>query len=316
MQQALQAFIRKHSAPEIRGFGFVEITTKEPDHCARKLRMLGFSAVGAHRNRAATLYRQGSILILLSADPAGYARQFQNTHGTSVCAFAVHVDDAPDALEYAELSGAQRYRKALHHELDVNIPALVGPAHVLVYMVDHLGDDIFHQLEFKTASNNDDLAADCGLKSIEQITLHSSSEYFGPCIQFYRDALGLREAARRENQASLHLCLESDGALLNFETSDSETSPCLGEIRTIQLATEDIQGSVAHLLERGVKFVRRNSEEDNPHSGRRNDRKSSHGIIQIPNPSPGTAGPNVLVAQTLPVLGNVSFELVQRYEPQ
>lgn len=317
MHQALYGPDRNSAPPGIQKLGFIEVTTEEPERVDDIMSRLGFSAVGSHRNRAATLYRQGSAHILVSSDRAGYARQFRNLHQTSACAFALHVDDAPATLEYAECSGAQRYRKHLANELDVNIPALIGPGHTLVYLMDEFAEDVFQQLEFKPASNDGSFSGDCGVTSIEQITLRVGREFADSCMQFYRHALGLHPgkactpAWGRTEPSGLCLALESGTAGIDFELNDRNSHADTGEVGVIQLATADIHASVACLQAHQIAFARgdgRKSEKDHPVM-------ASEQLVQKVVAKPGQQQSSLLRARTLPVLGRICIELVQTPAP-
>lgn len=317
MHQALYRPGRHPAPPAILNLGFIELTTDQPDLTGGTLSRLGFSAVGTHRNRPATLYRQGAIHILLSADRAGYARQFRNAHSTSACAFALQVDDAPYALEYAESSGAQRHRKNLANELDVNIPALVGPGQTLVYLMDEFAEDVFQQLEFKPASNDGSYAGDCGLTGIEQITLYVDQEYAEPCVEFYRHALNLTErkgclptwdVASRTAQC---LGLENGHGCINFEITGGPRRANMGEVGVIHLATSDIHTSVDRLRSHSIEFSTPCASGADAAGTLGNDPK----VIQSVGGEPLKASPALLRARTMPILGDISIELVQAPAP-
>lgn len=318
MHHALHGAGRHLAPPDIRRFGFVELTTDEPDGAGETLRRLGFSAVGSHRNRAATLFRQGSIYLLVSADRAGYARQFRTAHGTSVCALSLHVDDSPHTMEFAEAVGAQRYRKSLANELDVNIPALVGPGHLLVYLVDSFAEDVFHHLEFKPASNDEMIGGDAGLQSLDRLTLCVDPEYAESCLNFYRDALDLHEDTGRSppqvstSEAPRCLLLQKGDAGIEIPIgNDAAADDSLGEVRMLHFATRDIQASITRLQAAGIEFVEPELESGSNHPSRQASAELDSPLIQCTESPKGTGSELLLSARTVPLLGPVSIQLCQ-----
>lgn len=317
MHQALHRPDRHPVPPSFQRLGFIELTTDEPDQMAEILSRLGFSAAGAHRTRPATLFRQGAIHILVSSDRAGYARQFRNLHSTSACAYALQVDDAPAALEYAEYAGAHRYRKNLANELDVNIPALVGPGQTLVYLMDDFAEDVFQQLEFKPASNDDKFSGDCGLVSIEQITLQVGHEFADSCLRFYRHALCLQQSKDClppwMNIEESGRCLAVGGGhdCIDFRLTSETDQAGTGQIAVIHLSTADLSASVQRLLAQDIAFAEPDGQP--PETG------SSAGaagrfIQKVFTPRDKGQRP-LFRARTLPILGNISIELVEKREP-
>ena len=85
------------------GVEFVEFAVDERAAVGfeQTLRGLGFQKAGIHRSKAVTRWRQGDINIVVNADKEGFAHSFNITHGTSVCALALRVDDAAATADRA-----------------------------------------------------------------------------------------------------------------------------------------------------------------------------------------------------------------------
>ena len=86
-----------------RGVEFVEFAMDEASASAFEttLRGLGFAHTGAHRSKAVSRWQQGDINIVVNSDKEGFAHSFNITHGASVCAIALRVDDAAATVERA-----------------------------------------------------------------------------------------------------------------------------------------------------------------------------------------------------------------------
>ena len=69
----------------INGFEFVEFAAPQGEgpRMRKYLEQLGFTAVAKHRERAITLFRQGTINFLLNEQPDSFASDFAAEHGPS-----------------------------------------------------------------------------------------------------------------------------------------------------------------------------------------------------------------------------------------
>ena len=120
-----------------RGVDFVEFAMDEGTAEAFEgvLRCLGFAKAGVHKSKAVNRWRQGGIDLVVNTDKEGFAHSFNITHGSSVCALALKVDDAAATLERAVRLLDQPFGQAVGPgELD--IPAVRGLGGSLLYFVD------------------------------------------------------------------------------------------------------------------------------------------------------------------------------------
>src|SRR5579859_2369034 len=89
--------------PRFDGIEFIEFAVD--DEAARRLgeqlRDLGLHYVGRHRSKAVDLFRQGRVNFVLNSELDSAASEHFQLHGTSVCAMALRVDDAQQALARA-----------------------------------------------------------------------------------------------------------------------------------------------------------------------------------------------------------------------
>src|SRR5262245_37944415 len=127
-----------------RGFEFVEFTGPDVTQLSHVMEALGFVAIARHRSKNVTLYRQGGINFILNGEGKGFPKQFADSHGPSVCAIAIRVDDAPKVMARAQQLGA----KAL-----VNEP---GPMEVVLPGIEGIGGSrIFYIYRFEEAGSID-----------------------------------------------------------------------------------------------------------------------------------------------------------------
>ncbi|GAB4069210.1 sugar phosphate isomerase/epimerase and 4-hydroxyphenylpyruvate domain-containing protein [Ancylobacter sonchi] len=116
---------------------FIEFAIAEAERpgLEKLLRAFGFGRAGRHRSKDVDLWSQGDIRLVLNSDAEGFAHSYQITHGTSVCALALRVPDAREAIERARALLDLPHAGAVGPgELD--IPAVRGVGGSLVYFLD------------------------------------------------------------------------------------------------------------------------------------------------------------------------------------
>ena len=86
---------------ETTGMSFVEFASRgeEAQRLGGYLESMGFSKIGKHKNKAADLYQQGDIRIVLNQETSGHAATQWNARGTTVCDIGIEVASAGDTLE-------------------------------------------------------------------------------------------------------------------------------------------------------------------------------------------------------------------------
>src|ERR1700754_4010967 len=83
------------------GFEFIEYTAPNVADVHALFERMGFRAVGRHRSKQVTLYRQGDTNFIVNAEPHSHGASFAHAHGPSACAMAFRVKNAGTA--YREL---------------------------------------------------------------------------------------------------------------------------------------------------------------------------------------------------------------------
>jgi 4-hydroxyphenylpyruvate dioxygenase len=123
--------------PKLAGIEFVEFAL---DHPARAelgglLGTLGFRHAGTHRSKDVELWRNGSVNLVLNAEPDSAASERFEQLGPSVCAMALRVDDPERVVARAEALVYPVWRERVG-EGERNIPAVRAPDGTLVYLVE------------------------------------------------------------------------------------------------------------------------------------------------------------------------------------
>jgi 4-hydroxyphenylpyruvate dioxygenase len=244
------------------GFEFVEFTGPDPGFLRQQLEQLGFEAVGRHRNKNVTHYRQGGINFILNAEPASHAANFAAMHGHSVNALAFRVLDAGHALEQAVKRGA----RAANHPIgpmELNIPAIEGVGGSLIYLVDR---DNIYDIDFTPLQASED--AGVGLTYIDHLTHNLYRGNMDKWTRFYEEIFNFREiryfdiegqATGLVSRAMTSPCGKIRIPLNESQDDQSQIEEFLaryrGEgIQHIALGTDDIYATVRELKDRGVPF--------------------------------------------------------------
>jgi 4-hydroxyphenylpyruvate dioxygenase len=117
------------------GFEFVEYTAPDVAELHALFERMGFRAVGRHRSKDVTLYRQGEVNFVVNAEPGSHGARFAQAHGPSACAMAFRVRDAAAAYRKLIAAGAKPFHNQVG-PMELNIPAIEGIGGSLIYLVD------------------------------------------------------------------------------------------------------------------------------------------------------------------------------------
>jgi 4-hydroxyphenylpyruvate dioxygenase len=251
------------------GVEFVEFAVDERGavDLERTLSGLGFRKAGIHRSKAVTRWRQGDINIVVNADKEGFAHSFNITHGTSVCALALRVDDAPGTVERAVTLLDQPFQQPVGPG-EMNIPAVRGLGGSLLYFVDHkTGLDRLWDVDFQSAEGDDFTGA--GLSSVDHVSQSMHYEEMLTWLLFYTSLLDVRKTpvqtvidpggvvqsqAIETQDGSLRLILNASQSQRTL--SSRFLSDLFGSgVQHIALATGDILATVERLKANGIDLL-------------------------------------------------------------
>ena len=250
------------------GVEFIEFAIgpgERPDFEA-KLGMLGFSKLGRHRSKDVARWTQGDINIVVNAEPSGFAHSYYLTHGASVCAIALRVDDANAAVERATALLDEPFRQSIGPgELD--IPAVRGLGGSLVYFVDRkAGLDRLWDIDFLPIPR-DGVARPAGLTGIDHIQQAMRYEEMLSWMLFYTSLLRIEatpvvDVVDPGGLVQSQALVTSDGsvrlALNATQSHQTRAARFLGErlgagFHHIAFATQDISATAARLAEAGLR---------------------------------------------------------------
>jgi 4-hydroxyphenylpyruvate dioxygenase len=257
--------------PQCLGTEFLEFaideTTAKPFEAL--LHSLGFARSGQHKSKSVTRWTQGGINVVVNTEKEGFAHSYNITHGTSVCAIGLRVDDAAATLERARELLDQPFRQAVGPG-ELEIPAVRGVGGSLLYFIDPKSDLArVWEVEFEPAGGSSADAANAGLLTVDHISQSMHYEEMLSWLLFYTSLLDVSKMPEQDvldpgGLVKSQVIQSADGALrLVLNASQSKhalSSRFLWEafgsgVQHIAFATGDIFETVRRLEENGVALL-------------------------------------------------------------
>jgi 4-hydroxyphenylpyruvate dioxygenase len=218
------------------GFEFVEYTAPDVGQLKALFETLGFSAVARHRSKDVTLYRQGEINFIVNAEPDSFAQAFARVHGPSVCAMAFRVKDAGAAFKRAQSLGARPVLGKIG-PMELNIPAIEGIGHSLIFLVDRYGDRSIYDVDFVSVPDVEAIPRGVGLTYVDHLTHNVHRGRMDLWADFYERLFNFREIRY----------FDIEGKQTGLK-SKAMTSPC-GKIRIPINESSDDRSQIQEYLE-------------------------------------------------------------------
>ena len=252
------------------GVEFVEFAADERvgADLARLFAGLGFPQGRRAQSKAVTHWAQGAINLVLNCDKEGFAHSYQLTHGPSVCAMCLKVDDAGATLDRAEKLRDTPFRQAVGPG-ELEIPAVRGLGGSLLYFVDpasELGRALGHRFQGAVQPRR---TAGAGLTAIDHVSQSMHYEEMLSWLLFYTSLLDVNKTPQLDvidpgGIVRSQVIQSADGALriaLNASQSQQTlSSRFLTEyfgsgVQHIAFATDDIVATVKQLRANGVAML-------------------------------------------------------------
>src|SRR5262245_5408599 len=251
------------------GTEFIEFTVDEAGASALEglLSGLGFAKSGQHIHKSVTRFSQGTINIVLNSEKEGFAHSYNLTHGSSVCAIGLKVDDAAATLDRAQRLLDTPFRQAVGTG-ELEIPAVRGRFGTSVYLTDPKTDlTRVSEIEFTPVVER--ASADAGLIKVDHISQSMHYEEMLTWLLFYTSLLDLSKLPEQDvldpgGLVKSQVVQSSDGTLrliLNAsQSAHTQSSRFLSEafgsgVQHIALATNDIFSTAKALAAKGVPLL-------------------------------------------------------------
>jgi 4-hydroxyphenylpyruvate dioxygenase len=269
------------------GIEFVEYATPRPQALGQVLESMGFRPVARHRSREVTLYRQGSMNLVVNSDTDDARAAAREGGNPVLSAVAFRVHDARLAHERCTELGA--WETPSHAKaMELNIPGIHGPGGSRFLFVDRYKDFSIYDIDFvpiPTVDPAPSAIADMSYFGVVQyIGLGRSAEW----IAFYERMFGFvgipddqRFGVMPAGKLMHSPCRKFMWQLI--EPTSVDVDDARESLQRIGIGAPDVNAAVAALRARGVQFV---------------DSAQLH--------------PDDRGALTRTLLGSVAFELVHR----
>lgn len=180
------------------GTEFIEfaIDEKSAIEFENVLRGLGFTRTGMHKSKSVTRWQQGAVNLVVNTEKEGFAHAFNITHGTSVCAIGLTVDDAEATLRRAKGLLDQPFHQAVGPG-ELEIPAVRGVGGSLLYFIDHKSDlGQVWDIEFEPPETTNGPQA--GLLDVDHISQSMRYEEMLSWLLFYSSLLDISRLPLRD----------------------------------------------------------------------------------------------------------------------
>src|ERR1700741_53009 len=129
----------------IDGIEFIEFAPSQPQALGSVLQKMGCQAIARHRSREVTLYRQGTMNLIVNAHDTKEATP-------ALKAIALRVRDAGQAWAHALAIGAWEMPTRAS-AMELNIPGIHGVGDSLIYFVDRHQDFSIYDVDFVFEAN-------------------------------------------------------------------------------------------------------------------------------------------------------------------
>ncbi len=250
------------------GFEFVEYTAPDTRELEKLFIQLGFTAIAKHRSKDVVLYRQGNINFIINHEPDSFAQAFAKVHGPSICAFAIRVEDAVGCYKRCLKLGAKPHNTDAGL-MEINIPAIMGIGHSLIYLVDRYNEHSIYDVDFIPLNNIDYHPVGLGLTEIDHLTHNVYHGCMDKWAEFYQQLFNFRQTryfdihgkiTGLKSRAMASPCGKIRIPINEPSDAKSQIQEYLdayhGEgIQHIALHTDDIYSTVQSLNDKGIVLM-------------------------------------------------------------
>jgi 4-hydroxyphenylpyruvate dioxygenase len=252
------------------GVEFIEfaVDDRTADELSDFFSGIGFQKAAQHKSKAVTRWTQGAVNLVINKEKEGFAHSHYITHGPSVCALGLKVQDAPAALDRAEKLRDTPFRQKVGPG-ELEIPAVRGMGGSLLYFLDPTSQLAkVWDIEFEPLTP-DSGRAEAGLTVVDHISQSTHYEDMLSWLLFYSSLLDVRKTPQVDVNdpggiVRSQVIETADGSLriaLNASQSQrTQSARFLHEyfgsgVQHIAFGTDDIVATVARLKANGVDIL-------------------------------------------------------------
>jgi 4-hydroxyphenylpyruvate dioxygenase len=242
------------------GIEFIEFATSHPQALGGVLETMGFRPIARHRSREVELYRQGTMNIVVNAQPADLPRTAQPVERPVISAFAVRVRDADLAFRRALDLGAWGI-PVRARAMELNIPAIHGVGESLIYFVDRHDKFSIYDVDFNTIPTVDPHPPALSGLHFFGLVQYVGTDRTADWVEFYSRIFGFTALPNKVRFGIMPKGLLLQSPCRNFflqliePDETARFAPMEEHLQRIGLGTPDVMATVAGLERRGVEFL-------------------------------------------------------------
>ena len=242
------------------GIEYIEFATSKPQALGGTLEMMGFRPIARHRSREVELYRQGSMNVIVNAQPADVPRTAQPVERPVISAFAVRVRDADHAFRRALDLGAWGI-PVRARAMELNIPAIHGVGDSLIYFVDRYDQFSIYDIDFVPIPNVDPHPPAFAGLHFFGIVQYIGADRTQDWVEFYSRIFGFTPLPNKVRFGIMPKGLLLESPSRNFYLQLIEPDASAADVaweehlQRVGLGAPDVPAAVAQLEKRGVEFV-------------------------------------------------------------
>lgn len=172
----------------LKGIAFLEFSSETDFALGEMFETFGFSRVRRHNSGNIELWKQNDIVFLWNTG-GGFAQNFRDAHGPSICGMGFFVEDASAAYKTALDRGARAFDPA-DGKAEFDLPAVYGIGDSLIYFIDEKTG--FFEREW-AQHPEPKLVDDKGFQVIDHLTNNVHKGTLEQWSAFYKDIFGFEE---------------------------------------------------------------------------------------------------------------------------
>ncbi len=250
----------------LNGMDFIEYCGPKARELEALFLRLGLAEVAKHKSKKIKLFKQGDIHFFLNEDATGFAAEFGNVHGPSICSTGFRVQNAEKAFQTAVECGGKPYDQK--DAKSFAAPTIYGIGDSLIYFIDEAMKQKIYQMEFNF--NPDTLEPKGkGLYLIDHLTNNVPVGEMQKWCDFYQKVFGFKERRffdiKGAKTGLISKVMRSPCGKITIPINEptdkkSQIQEYLEEydgsgIQHVALLTEDICSSIAQLRNDGIPVL-------------------------------------------------------------
>lgn len=244
----------------MEGVEFIEYAAANPDAFRKTLEKMGFSYIAKHRSREIFLYRQGSMTIVVNADPEMAQGTDLKGSDAVISGVAFRVADARHAYRHMVDQGAWPIQTRAG-AMELNIPGLHGVGDAIIYLVDRYRDFSIFDVDFVYEAQVSRTPPAIANMHFFGLVQYVGADRMEEWIDFYRQLTGFslltpgnafgilpRGNLLQSPCGNFYLQLIAPPDNLSYDVEWNECFARLG------IGTPDVKKATHLLLQRGIAF--------------------------------------------------------------